>query len=159
MKTLNQSGPFSIILALDFSRRNSSLRNVAWALLFSFSMLAGLCRQGFAQSAGAIGSAYHYTNGLPVLGFTGGSLSLLNGNLAQGINCQIGLTSEKAATDGSAPRLTINTSSGLFQTSVINPETGRPISVRGAVLQNQNYGAGLFLGASESGSAFFSPAQ
>ena len=114
-------------------------------------------RPGFIQSAGAIGSAYHYTNGLPVLGFTNGSLSLLNGNLAQGITSPISLASETPATDGSASRLSVNTSSGLFQISVISPETGRPISVRGIVLQNQNYGAGLFLGPSETGSALLSP--
>ena len=80
MKTTNQPGPFSIILALDFSRRNPFLRFLAWALLFSFSMLAGLCRQGFAQSAGeaevSIQGYYMGGNGQPLLDTSGVALNL-----------------------------------------------------------------------------------
>jgi hypothetical protein len=41
----------------------------------------------------------------------------------------------------------------------MNPATGKPIAVNGVVLQNQNLGAGCFLGANESGSVILSPAQ
>jgi hypothetical protein len=46
----------------------------------------------------------------------------------------------------------------LFHGSVINPETGKPITVNGIVLQNQNFGAGFFLGTNQSGSVLLSPA-
>jgi hypothetical protein len=55
-------------------------------------------------------------------------------------------------------KLTVRTSSGLFHGSVINPETGKPITVNGIVLQNQNFGAGFFLGTNQSGSVLLSPA-
>ena len=148
-------GKGSILGWLNFTSEGGISGQTAWFKLPQAA--ARFYPGGFIQSAGAIGSAYHYTNGLPVLGFTNGSLSLLNGNLAQGITSPISLASETPATDGSASRLSVNTSSGLFQISVISPETGRPISVRGIVLQNQNYGAGLFLGPSETGSALLSP--
>ncbi len=111
------------------------------------------------MSADAIGSAYQYTNGLPVLGFTDGNLLLTNGNLAQSITNQIGLGAEIQAVDQSAIKLTYKTSSGLFKGTVLNPETGKPIPVNGIVLQRQNFGAGFFLGSSESGGALLSPAQ
>jgi hypothetical protein len=120
---------------------------------------AKLYAGGFTNSAEAIGSAYQYTNGLPVLGFTGGQLSLTNGNLAQSITNQISLGADNLATDASGDKLTFKTSSGLFKGSVMNPETGKPIAVNGVVLQNQNFGAGFFLGTTESGSILLTPAQ
>ena len=150
-------GKGSILGWLNFTSEGGISGQTAWFKLPRAA--AKLYPGGFTQSAGAIGSVYHHTNSLPVLGFTDGSLSLQNGNLAQAITCQIELPPKTPATDESAPRLTLNTSSGLFHATVISPETGRPITVRGIVLQNQNYGAGLFLGASESGSALLSPSQ
>jgi hypothetical protein len=119
---------------------------------------------GFTNSAEVIGSAYQYTNGLPVLGFTEGQLSLTNGDLAQSITNQIVLgadnqATEQSASNQSADKLTFKTTSGLFKGSVLNPETGKPIAVNGIVLQNQNFGAGLFLGTTETGSVLLSPTQ
>jgi hypothetical protein len=113
---------------------------------------------GFTNGTEAIGSIYQYTNGLPVLGFTNGLLSLLNGDLAQSITNDVALGPDLPATDRSAIKLTVKTSSGLFHGSVINPETQKPISVKGIVLQNQNCGAGFFLGTNQSGSVLLSAA-
>jgi hypothetical protein len=114
---------------------------------------------GFTNGTEAIGSIYHYTNGLPVLGFTDGLLSLINGDLAEGVTNQAALGPDIPATDQSTNKLSCKTSSGLFHGTVINPETHKPISVNGIVLQNQNFGAGYFLGTNESGSVLLSPAQ
>jgi hypothetical protein len=113
---------------------------------------------GFTNATAAIGSSYHYTNGLPVLGFTDGLLSLINGDLTESITNQVGLGPDIPATDLVTNKLTVRTSSGLFHGSVINPETGKPITVNGIVLQNQNFGAGFFLGTNQSGSVLLSPA-
>jgi len=125
---------------------------------------AKLYPDGFTNSAEVIGSAYQYTNDLPVLGFTEGQLSLTNGDLAQSITNQIALgpdaqATEQSASNQSADKLTFKTTSGLFKGSVLNPETGKPIAVNGIVLQNQNFGAGFFLGTTESGSVLLSPTQ
>jgi hypothetical protein len=99
-----------------------------------------------------------------VLGFTEGQLSLTNGDLAQSITNQIVLgadnqATEQGASNQSADKLTFKTTSGLFKGSVLNPETGKPIAVNGIVLQNQNFGAGYFLGTTETGSVLLSPTQ
>ena len=78
--------------------------------------------------------------------------------------CGVGLGPEMEATDQSATnqsaiKLTFKTSSGMFKSSVMNSETGKPIAVNGIVLQNQNFGAGFFLGTTESGSVLLSPTQ
>jgi hypothetical protein len=38
----------------------------------------------------------------------------------------------------------------------MDPTTGKPIALNGVVLQNQNFAAGLFLGANETGSVVLS---
>jgi hypothetical protein len=114
---------------------------------------------GFTNSTEAVGSSYHYTNGLPVLGFTEGSLSLIDGDLPQSITYQVGLGPQILAVEPGAAKLTCTTSSGLFKGSVMNPATGKLISVNGIVLQNQNLAAGYFLGTNQSGSVVISPAQ
>ena len=80
MKATNQPGPFFIILTTVLSRRDSSRRFLGWALVFSLSMLAGLCRQGFAQSAGeaevSLQGYYMGGNGQPLLDTSGMALNL-----------------------------------------------------------------------------------
>jgi hypothetical protein len=109
---------------------------------------------GFTNSGEVIGSVYHYTNGLPVLGFTEGQVVLSNGDVSQSITNQIVLGSGNQAAN-----LTLQTSSGLFKGRVMNPETGALIVIKGIILQNQGIGAGLFLGTNESGSVLLSSAQ
>jgi hypothetical protein len=118
---------------------------------------AKLYPAGFTNSIEVIGSAYHYTNGTPVLGFTASQLSLTDGNLSQGITNQAVLGPTDEAADAGARKLTFRAASGLFTGSVMNPETSKPIPVNGIVLQNQNVGAGFFLGATESGSVLLAP--
>jgi hypothetical protein len=40
----------------------------------------------------------------------------------------------------------------------VDPQTGKPVAVKGIVLQNQQIAAGYFLGTSQSGQAVISPA-
>jgi hypothetical protein len=41
----------------------------------------------------------------------------------------------------------------------MNPGTGKPTPFNGVILQNQDFGAGLFLGTNETGSVFLLRAQ
>lgn len=120
---------------------------------------AKLYSGGFTNSPEVVGSAFFDTNGLPILGFTNGLLSLTNGDFEQGITNQIVLVPDKESTDQDGAKLIFNTSSGLFKGSVMNPETSKPIAFNGAVLQNQNIGVGFFLSTNESGSVILSPAR
>jgi len=155
-------GKGSILGWLSFTNEGGISGQTGWFKLPQAT--AKLYPGGFTNGAGAIGSVYQYTNGFPVLGFTEGQLSLTNGNLPQSITNQIALgpdmrATDQSATNQSADKLTFKTSSGLFKGSVMNPETGKPIAINGVVLQNQNFGAGFFLGTTESGSVLLSPAQ
>jgi hypothetical protein len=113
---------------------------------------------GFTNSSEVMGSVYRCTNGLPVLDLANGQLSLTNGDLACGITNQMALVSEDKATDLNGDQLTFKPSSGIFKGNAINPQTGQAIAIKGIVLQNQNFGAGFFLGTNESGSALLLPA-
>jgi len=150
-------GKGSILGWLTFTNQGGISGQTGWFKLQQAT--AKLYPGGFTNSAEVIGSIYQYTNGLALLGFTEGQLSLTNGDLAQSITNQVGLGPGTQATDQSAGKLTFTDSSGLFKGSVMNPETGKPIAVNGIVLQNQNFGAGFFLGSTESGSVLLSPTQ
>jgi hypothetical protein len=150
-------GKGSILGWLTFTNQGGISGQTGWFKLGQAT--AKLYPGGFTNCAEVIGSIYQYTNGLALLGFTEGQLSLTNGDLAQSITNQIGLGPDTQATDQSADKLTFKTSSGLFKGSVTNPETGKPIAVNGIVLQNQNFGAGFFLGSTESGSVRLTDAQ
>jgi hypothetical protein len=150
-------GKGSILGWLSFTNSGDIGGQISW--FKQPEKVAKLYPGGFTNNTEAIGSVYHHTNGVPVLGFTDGLLSLINGDLTQGITNQFGIGPETLATDQSGDKLTFNTLSGLFRGSVLDPETGKTISVNGVVLQNQNLGAGYFLGTNESGSVLLSPAQ
>jgi hypothetical protein len=112
---------------------------------------------GFTNGTEAIGSVYHFTNEVPVLGSVDASLSLINGDLDDGVTNQVALGPYIPATEATTTKLSCSTSSGIFYGSVINPETGKAIAIHGVVLQNQNFGAGYFLGTNQSGSVLLSP--
>ena len=108
---------------------------------------------GFTNGTEVVGSTYKYTNGLPVLDFSDdtGTLSLINGDLAESITNEVGL-GILPATASCTNKLTVMNASGMFHGTVINPATKKPIAVSGIVLQKQNYGAGYFLGTNQCGS-------
>ena len=109
---------------------------------------------GFTNNPGVIGSVY--SNGLRNLGLSGDQLllALTNGNLS--LTNQITLGKKDVATNSGGDKLTFVSATGLFKGSVVNPP-GKPISVEGVVLQNQDIGAGFFLGTTNSGSVLLSP--
>jgi len=119
---------------------------------------------GFAFQSEAQGSIYspNYnatTNGSPVLNFTNGQVVLAGGNLSQSITNEVLLAGNNRVTNQSNNKLslTITTSSGLFQGSVVDPATSKSIPFSGAVLQKQNIGNGIFLGTNQTGRVLFGP--
>ena len=154
-------GRGSILGWLCFTNDGGISGQIGWFKLAQAA--ARLYPDGFTNSVQAMGSLYQYTNGLPLLGFTQGQLTLTNGDLAQGITDQVGFgagmeTRGEGTADEGPINLTFHPSSGLFKGSVLNPATGKPIAIHGAVLQNQDLAAGFFLGADQSGSVLLSPA-
>jgi hypothetical protein len=103
----------------------------------------------------SVGSLYTFTKGTPVLTLTNsgpGTVVLQDGDLSQPITNSFSLDSNNKVTSPDKLTLSIVTSSGLFHGTVMNPATGKPVQVNGAILENQNAGFGSFLGTSHSGS-------
>ena len=61
--------------------------------------------------------------------------------------------------DDSSLKLTLTPSSGLFQGSVLNSDTGKSLKFQGALLQDMNLGLGYFLNGDQSGLIYLGPAQ
>jgi hypothetical protein len=115
---------------------------------------------GFEIDLAARGSAYEEPGkNLPVLQFSDGQVILSDGSLTGSLVNDITLSpNNKISNLGSnALNLSIIPSSGLFNGKVLNPEDGKTISFRGAVLQDENAGFGYFLRGSQSGGVRISP--
>jgi hypothetical protein len=124
---------------------------------------------GFTVETNAFGSIYSFFRGIPVLNFSPviiengvvvpsfgagpGQVVLEGGGITQSITNNIVLGANNVVTNKGPNRMsmTIVTSSGLFQGSIVNPATGKSIAFNGAVLQKTNIGAGTFLGTTQSG--------
>jgi len=144
-------GKGSILGWLSFTTNGGIGGQVGWFKLPQAT--AKLYPEGFTNSTDVIGSPYQYTGGQPVFGSTDALLLLNYGNLSQSVSNQFNIGQNNVATDSTGDKLVFRTASGLFKGSVMNSTTGQPMTVNGVVLQDQNMAAGLFLGATESGSA------
>jgi len=116
-------------------------------------------RAGFTNTTGAVGSVYRLTNNQPVLGFTYGQVFLARGNLPASFTDQIEFGNQNQIVDltDKKPALSLTTSTGLLTGSIVDSLTGKLISVKLVVLQNQQVAAGFFLGSSQSGKVILSP--
>jgi hypothetical protein len=114
---------------------------------------------GFTNITQVIGSSYAFTNGVPLLNFSDGQVSLMNGNLSENFTNQVVFEANKITNlSGNQLTLTITSGSGLFKGSVVNPVTQLAIPFSGVIVQKQNFGSGYFLGTNQSGRVFFGPA-
>ncbi|MFO1488589.1 MAG: S8 family serine peptidase [Verrucomicrobiota bacterium] len=155
---------------------NSGKGQILGWLTFSDSVprLAGVCDwikqpiasskfypAGFALQTNAIGSKYVApVTGAPLLNFNPAMLTLSGGNVFD-------VFAVTATNKPSAPlvyrgtnklTLTLNSpTSALFKGSLVNPATGRTVSFKGAVLQDQQTASGLFVGTNQTGKVSFSP--
>lgn len=114
---------------------------------------------GFTFETMAAGSLYSFVNGARVLNFSQGQVVLQNGDLTHSITNIIRIDANNKVTSLSANRLnlSITTSSGLFSGSIVDPVTGRTLTLNGALLQKPDLGAGFFLGTNQSGSVLIGP--
>jgi hypothetical protein len=111
-----------------------------------------------SRTNNAFGSVFH--NRTPLLDWTDGTVILEGGNLAQNLTNSFSIDANNKVTGTNNLKLKITTSgakAGLFSGSVVDPATGKPVRVNGAVLQNRSVGYGCFLGSDQSGSVALSP--
>jgi len=101
-------------------------------------------------------SGFHYNPPAPrnnVLTLTDAVFMISGGDLSQDVSEQIRFGPMNRVMDLNGHKLNIifASSTGTFSGRAINPETQKPISFNGVVLQGLNSGTGYFLGTSQSG--------
>ena len=110
---------------------------------------------GFAVQTDVVGSSYtspaSRTNRM--IEIENGLVTLTGGGLADALTNAISIAPNNKVTNLGTNKLslTFTAATGLFSGKVLNPETGRTLTLQGAVLQKQNYGAGFFLGTEGGG--------
>jgi hypothetical protein len=152
------AGKGSIIGWLSFGTNGDIGGQVQWV---KAAQPAGqYYRAGFTNSTEAVGSVYRLPKNQPVLGFTYGQVFLAGGNLPASFTHQIEFGNQNQIVDltENKPALSLTTSTGLLTGSVVDSLTGKLISVKLVVLQNQQVAAGFFLGSSQSGKVILSSA-
>ncbi len=112
--------------------------------------------KGFAFSGGVqvTESLYSYTSGARALNWTNGVIELDGGNLSSNLTNAVTLGANNKLSGANKLSLTLTTASGLFQGTVPAPGSKSGIAVSGVLLQGDNAGYGLFLGATNSGSVY-----
>jgi hypothetical protein len=90
-----------------------------------------------------------------------GNLLLTGGGLSSPASTFFKLDLSNKTTDLSGHKLSLSLtpSSGLFHGSVLNPDTGKPITFQGALFPDWNVGLGYFLTPNQSGQVYLAPAQ
>jgi hypothetical protein len=136
----------------DSSQTNTDLNGVvSWIKLPQAGGKNYLAGFDFSDGIEAVGSLYRFTNGVPLVNWTDGQIILQGGNLTDSITNGLSISPNNAISGTNNLKLSFTTTTGLFQGSVINPATGKPIAVKGALLQKQNIGYGYFLGTNQTG--------
>jgi hypothetical protein len=94
-----------------------------------------------------------------VLDVTNAVAGFTNGNLAADFANDVTLGLDNKIVNNSPNRLTlsISKSSGLLSGSVIPPGATKALSLKGALLQKQNRGAGLLLGTNKTSRVSLGP--
>ena len=111
---------------------------------------------GFNFNLQTIGSIYNPAAS-PLVGFANGRIVLTGGGLSNAITNNVTVAGA-SATGPNKLTLKLSPATGMFKGSIPNPP-GKPVSINGAFLQNQNVGSGYFLGTDQSGRVFFEPAN
>jgi hypothetical protein len=117
---------------------------------------------GFTQTMELLGSGYVApASGQRALMLTNGVVVLAGGNLPAPVTNRVVLATNNLMTvlaPVNGLQLTLTPKTGLFKGSFAHPaKPGVPTAFSGALLQNQNVGAGFFAGTNLSGAIWLSP--
>jgi len=112
----------------------------------------------FEDSLETASSLYILPTGAPIFSWANGIAVLQGAGLSQSITNPFTIGANNKVTGDSGMKLTFTPTSGIFKGSVLNPDTGKPVTISGVVLQNEDTGFGEFPGTSETGSVLLLPA-
>jgi hypothetical protein len=110
---------------------------------------------GFTNQSAVIGSGYSFTKGFPILNLNPGVVVLQNGS--HSVTNQFSLSANNVLTGPDNLNVTINPASGWFEGHALDPATGKPVFIQGAVLQSQTAGFGYYTEAGQIGSVWLGP--
>jgi len=114
---------------------------------------------GFTLDSMLVGSSYHSPGTNTIFEPTNAVVIFSEGNLGESVTNDVSLARNARVTYAGTNRLrlTLAQRTGRLSGSVLPPGKKRSVSFKGAILQNQGYGGGFFLGTNESGRVYFSP--
>ena len=106
-----------------------------------------------------ISSAYHFTNGVPLVNFSQAILVATNGGLTAPITNSFTFDAHGKATPtgGSTGALTIATATGAFKATVVDSSSSNAVPASGVILQKQSMGRGVFVNTNQTGQVYFGP--
>jgi plastocyanin len=115
---------------------------------------------GFLLNTTAAGFAYNPpAAGTAILTSSNVVLRLHGGNLTQDMSEQMRLGPRNQVTDVNGRKLNVTfvPSTGTFRGRVTNPDTQKPVSFNGVVLEGLNLATGYFLGTNQTGKVTLAP--
>jgi hypothetical protein len=116
---------------------------------------AGFDFEGSLETASSL---YVLPTGAPIFSWANGIAVLQGARLSQSITNTFTIGANNKVTGDNGMKLTFTPASGTFKGSVLNPDTGKPLTISGAALQNEDTGFGEFPGTSQTGSVLLLPA-
>ena len=157
------SGGGSVIAWMQFNSQTDS--DLGGQLIWTKPGAAGTkyYPAGFTNTIWALGSAYTAPlAGQRVLDLNHGDGNLIfyGGGLAAPFTNILSLDLRNRVTTRPADHLSLSftPASGLLRGSTLNPFTGKTISFQGVLFEKEDLGVGFFLGPSQSGGFYLSPA-
>jgi|GEM_PF-1393776 len=116
---------------------------------------------GFTNQIAATGSVFHMpSQGHRIINFTNFTATFTNGNLISHLTQTLQLSTNNTLSfvgpNSISLVLHLHTANGLVDGTFVDPDSGSK-TFKGALLQNQDYGAGYFLGTNASGSLLLQP--
>ena len=116
---------------------------------------------GFILQTNANGSKYQAPSaGMPLLNFNSGTMTLIGGNYFDTYSSVATNPPGSTLTYRGTNKLSLtlnNPTFGLFKASLVDPVRLKPVSFKGAILQDQQLASGFLTGTNQSGKVSFAP--
>jgi hypothetical protein len=156
------SGRGSVVSWLQFTNQPDSDLSGRFIWLRSAAAPGKYYPSGFTNEVWASGSSYTKpASGVKAFRSGDGALVLSGGGLADSLTVPFTWGSNNRITPkNSADKLsfTFTAASGLFRGSVLNPQTHKPVTFQGVLLDKSAMGAGFFLNTNKSGHVYLGSA-
>jgi len=111
----------------------------------------------FEDSLETASSLYVLPTGAPIFTWTSGIAVLQGAGLSQSVTNPFTIGANNKVTGSNGMKLTFTPASGTFTGSVVDPDTGKPLTISGIALQSDDAGFGKFTTTNQTGSVLLLP--